>query len=59
MDSTYNLYLENADNSLKSSALRLKNKCLIPLLKCYSEAHHGYYVLFFMLKLTADLSCTR
>jgi len=58
MDSTYNLYLENSDNSLKSSALRLKNKYLIPLLKC-SEAHHGYYVLFFMSKLTADLSCTR
>jgi len=51
MDSTYNLYLENADNSLKSSALRLKNKCLIPLLKCYSEAHHGYYVLFFYVKI--------
>lgn len=48
MDSTYIMYLENADISLKCISF-FPNHCtapLIPLLKCYSEAHHGCYVLF-------------
>lgn len=53
MDSTYIMYLENADISLKcisffpNHCTAPDKKCLIPLLKCSSEAHHGCcYVLF-------------